>query len=123
MDIKRLVKKILEIDKKKKIKYLILFGSVAEKKSSYLSDVDIAVYYDGSKKERFNFRIKVLGSLPDKVDLQIFQDLPLSVQNEVIKGKLQYCNDHQLLVDQSMKVIRSFSFFEKYFNTYLEAVA
>ena len=113
---------LLKLDKKKRIKFIILFGSVARGKNNPLSDIDIAVYYDGNKEERFKFRVTALGNLSDKVDLHIFQDLPLTVKKEVIMGKIEYYDDYQFLFDEALKVIKEFEFFEKYLNEYYAAL-
>lgn len=119
MDINTIKNKILELDQHRKIKFIFIFGSVAENKSTPLSDVDIALYYAGSAAERFDFRRKALGSLPDQVDLQIFQDLPLTVQKEVINGRVLYCDDREFMISECIKVVREFSSFEKYYQHYL----
>jgi uncharacterized protein len=115
MEIKQ---KILELDDKKKIKFIYLFGSMANGKNTPLSDIDIAIYYQGTAKERFKFRMKVSGNLSDKIDLQIFQDLPLTVKKEVLRGKIIYYDDYQFLFNTVMDVIKEFNQFEKYYNQY-----
>ena len=77
-DISNVTKKLLKIDTKKKIKFIFLFGSYARNKANLLSDLDIAIYYDGNNKERFHFRLKALNQLIDSVDVQMFQDLPIA---------------------------------------------
>ncbi len=119
MNPKKIKEIILKLDKKKAVKFMILFGSTAKKMNNPLSDIDIAVFYDGDTNERFKFRIKASGNLPDKVDLQIFQDLPTVVQNEILTGKLIYYDNFQFMFDEYMKVIREFNYFEKYYNEYL----
>ena len=118
MNILQIKQKILALDKKKKIKFIILFGSVAKAKQTPLSNLDLEVYYDGTPKERFQFRVTVSGNLSDKIDLHIFQDLPLTVQKEVITGKIMYYQNYQFLFDEVMKVIKEYEFFEKYLNEY-----
>ncbi len=113
---------LLQLDQKKRIKFIILFGSMATGKNNPLSDVDIAVYYEGNKEERFRFRITALGNLPDRVDLHVFQDLPLTVQKEVIAGKILYYRDYQFLFDQALRVIKEYEFFERYLNEYYAAL-
>ena len=41
------------------VKFVFLFGSYAYGKPNKLSDIDFAVFYDGDKRERFNFRLKI----------------------------------------------------------------
>lgn len=123
-NLKKIKEKLLKLDKQKldnhkKIKFIFLYGSKARARDTPLSDIDIAVYYEGSGKERFQFRMKALGELPNKVDLQIFQDLPLTIKKEVISGKVLYYQDYQFLFDQCIGVIKEFNSFEKYYNEYL----
>ncbi len=120
MDISRIVEKIVKLDTKRKVKFIVLFGSVVRGEQTPLSDVDVAVYYGGTADERFNFRRCCLGSFPDQIDVQIFQDLPLAVRNEVIKGKVVYSRGFQFVFDEFMKVIKEFRSFEKYYTRALE---
>ncbi len=122
LSVQKIKQTLLKLDKKKRMKFIILFGSVAKGKSNPLSDIDIAVYYDGSKDERFKFRVTALGNLPDKVDLHIFQDLPLTVKKEVITGRILFYQNYQFLFDEVMKVIKEYEFFEKYLNEYYAAL-
>ena len=119
MGIEKIKQKLLDLDKKKRIKFMILFGSYAAGKQTPLSDIDIAVYYDGNKEERFRFRLHALGELPKNIDLQIFQDLPLPVKKEILSGKVLYSEDYQFTFDQFIAVIKEFSSFEKYYLEYL----
>ncbi len=116
--IQKIKQTLFKLDKKKRIKFIILFGSVAEGRQTPLSDIDIAVYYEGNKDERFKFRVTASGNLSDKVDLHIFQDLPLTVRKEVIAGKIIFYQDYQFLFNEVLKVIKEFEFFEKYLNEY-----
>jgi predicted nucleotidyltransferase len=119
MDLKTIISKLLKIDASKRIKFIILFGSTSTGMDNPLSDIDIAVYYEGTPRERFRFRVKALGELPDKIDLHIFQDLPLVVKKEVISGKMLYSQSFEFIFEEAMKVIKEFDSFEKYYNEYL----
>jgi len=66
-----------------KVRFIILYGSKAREEMTELSDIDLAVYYDGDKKERFDFRVKVLGRVGDEFDIQTFQDLPLYIRKDI----------------------------------------
>lgn len=102
-----------------KIKFVILYGSVVEGKQTPLSDVDIAVYYEGNKEERFKFRMEVLGSVNDKFDIQTFQDLPLYIRNEIIShGKILYQKSYSEIFDVFIKTIKSFGDFKPRLDIY-----
>jgi len=122
MDLKKIVSILKKADTKKKIKFIILFGSVSRNEQTPLSDIDIAVYYDASAEERFKFQIQAGGQLPNKVDFHIFQDLPLALQNEVITGTTLYCSNFQFMFDKVMSVIHDYSSFEKYLNEYYHSL-
>lgn len=122
MNPKKIVEKILGLDNKNKIKFIVLFGSVSRKENHPLSDIDIALFYDGNDLERFKFRAMISGELSDKVDIQIFQDLPLTVKKEVIGGKVLYYKDYQFIFDEFMKVIKDFDSFSKYYGEYFREV-
>jgi len=81
------------------VRLAYLYGSRANGKEGKLSDVDIAVLLDEtlSKKERFNLQLKLISEITsilktDKVDLVIMNDVPLTLQFEIIKS------NHPLLV-------------------------
>ncbi len=86
---------ILEHPLRNKIKKIILFGSVVEKKPTLKSDIDIAVKFSKiSKKQAFSFRKSVLGKLPDSADVKVFNVLPEKIKKEVKnKGKVIWENE------------------------------
>lgn len=102
------------------VKFIILYGSQATQNQTPFSDTDIAVYYDAAKEERFKFRMKILGRVDDKYDVQIFQDLPLYIKKDVIKGKILYTTDKRLMYDISRKTYREFDDFKKRFYDYIQ---
>ena len=60
-----------------KVQQIILFGSAVRNELSFRSDIDIAVKFTAiSQKEALIFRKRVLGKVPDRVDIQIFNHLP-----------------------------------------------
>jgi len=102
-----------------KIKFIVLYGSFAEGNQTPLSDVDIAVYYDGSKEERFKFRMKILGRVNDKFDIQTFQDLPLYIRQEVLRGKVIYFDNNRFLYEITRRTNRDFDDFKLKFYDYI----
>ena len=113
------VEKIKKIGKEK-VKFIILYGSVSEEKQTPMSDIDLAVYYDDTKEKRFRFRMKILGEVNEKFDIQTFQDLPLYVKNEVLKGKVLYCPDHKILYDIDRATYQDFEEFKYRFYDYIK---
>ena len=88
-------KEILEHPLRDRIKKILLFGSVAENKITFKSDVDIAVEFNKiTKKEAFNFRKRVSGQLPDRVDVQVLNILPEKIKKSILKNhKVLYKNE------------------------------
>lgn len=103
----------------KKIKFAILYGSFAEGKQTPLSDVDIAVYYKGSKEERFRFRMQILGRVSDKFDIQTFRDLPLYIQRAVLSGRVLYYDDSRFLYEVVRRTSKDFDEFKYKFYDYI----
>lgn len=77
---------ILEHPLRNKIKKIILFGSIIENKLTIKSDIDIAVEFSEiTKKQAFDFRKNILGKVPGKLDIQVFNFLPEKIRESIIK--------------------------------------
>ncbi|HIJ11079.1 TPA: nucleotidyltransferase domain-containing protein [Candidatus Woesearchaeota archaeon] len=120
MDLPQILSTIQKLDKKKKIKFIVLFGSCVTGNTHPLSDIDMAIYYDAKRNDCFDFQLHVLGSLPENVDVKIFQHLPTLLQNEVIQGTILYSKDSAFTTEQFIKVIKSYQSFSRPFNLYLD---
>lgn len=120
------IKSVVNIIKKigwEKIGFIIQYGSTVTNEQTPLSDIDIAVYYHGTEKQRFDFIITVLGSVDDQFDIHVFQDLPLYIQQDVIsKGKLLYQQDFETTFDIFMRTIQRFSDFKPLLDIYYEGL-
>lgn len=117
-EVQSVVNKIKKIGGKK-IKFIILYGSIVEGNQTPLSDIDLSVYYEGTKEERFKFRMEALGNVNDKFDIQIFQDLPLYIRKEVIShGKILYQKNYSEIFDIFIKTIKSFGDFKPRLDIY-----
>ncbi len=103
-----------------KVKFIILYGSQSTNKQTPMSDIDIAVYHDATKEQRFKFRMKILGRVNDKYDIQIFQDLPLYIRKDVIKGELLYSSDKQFTHNIARKTYQAFEDFKKRYYDYIK---
>jgi len=112
------IEKLKKMPDFSKVKFVFLFGSQVNKRANKFSDYDFVVYYDGDKRKRFNFRIKLLGNLPDNFDVQIFQDLPLHVRINVFK-KLIYAKNLDFVYETAYSTIKEFEYFKKYYYDYI----
>ena len=83
------------------------------------SDIDLCIYYKGTVEEMSKFRLKLLSRLPSHVDVQIFQQLPLYVRKEVLKGRVLYAKDRKFLYDVALRTIRDFEAFKPHFYDYI----
>lgn len=102
-----------------KVRFIILYGSKAREEMTELSDIDLAVYYDGDKKERFDFRVKVLGRVGDEFDVQTFQDLPLYIRKDIASsGKVIDYKGYMEIFRIFMRTIRDFEHFKPRLDMY-----
>lgn len=116
----KVLAKIKAIKGFEKVKFIILFGSSAEERTIESSDIDICIYYDGSSEEASRFRFNVLSELfEDTYDVHIFQQLPMYVRVEVLKGKIIYCTDTRFVYDVALETIRVFEAFKHRFYDYI----
>jgi hypothetical protein len=107
------------LDEEGKVEFIILYGSLREGRFSELSDIDLAVGYSGDRRRRFDFRIKALGELGDKFDIQIYEDLPLYIQEEVLRGEVLYVKNADFLNEVALKTIRDLIFYKPRFLDYI----
>ncbi len=118
-EIERVVDNITKVDTEHRVEFIVLYGSSVKKKHGGLSDVDLAVYYQGSREERFRFRMKVLGRSSDRFDIQMFQDLPLYIRKDIVSnGKPLYYKDYEMISHEYLRTIREYGYFEKHLNYY-----
>lgn len=104
---------------KDKVRFVVLYGSATKGKLTKLSDLDLAVFFNGDKSEKFEFRKKILGRVSNEFDIQIFQDLPLYVQKDILStGKMMYSEDYIETFEIFMKTIRGFEDFKPRLEVY-----
>ena len=122
-EIKKAVNEIKRIDTENKVEFIVLYGSSVKEKYGELSDIDLAIYYHGNEEERFRFRIKVLGRLSNKFDIQMFQDLPLYIRKDIVSsGKPLYYKDYETIFDEYLRTIKGYEEFEKHLNYYYSSL-
>ena len=118
--IRHALKRMRTIEGFENVRFVILYGSVAEGRARAESDIDLAVYYDGERDEAARFRFAVLSELADdRYDIQIFSNLPLYVRTEVLRGKVLYCPDERFLYDVAYRTIREFDDFKHRLYDYI----
>lgn len=76
----------------KRIKEIILYGSVIENKLTLKSDIDVAVKFDRiTLKEATLFRKRISGKVDKRIDVQVYNYLPKKIKEEIDnKGKTLY---------------------------------
>jgi len=103
-----------------KVRFIILYGSVAEGRARAGSDIDLTVYYDGDREEAARFRFPALSELTDDpYDIQIFSLLPLYIRTQALHGRVVYCPDERFLYDVAYRTIREFDDFKHRLYDYI----
>ncbi len=119
------VKPILKKAKKDKdVLAVALFGSSVQNKE-YYRDIDICIILkqkflnlDMAKKH-----IAYAGIVSDKVDVSIFQQLPVYIRMRVLKeGKFLIIKDQSKMYKLAFQTIREFNFYEKIYRRYLMVI-
>jgi predicted nucleotidyltransferase len=102
-----------------KVRFITLYGSASVGSMNEDSDIDISVYYDDA--DASEFRLEVLTELFDDVyDIKIFQQLPLPLRMQVLKGKVLYSDDTPLCTTKPMKLLyKEFESFKRRYYDYL----
>ena len=100
-----------------RVKFVILFGSRAENRAKKNSDYDFAIYYEGNDKEKFKFQIAM--SENEKYDVKIFQDLPMFIQKEILRGEIIYAKNLGFVYDVAYKIIKRFEEFKRDYYPYI----
>lgn len=110
---------IHSLDDFDKVEFILHYGSSA-RQANY-SDIDLAVYYRSeSQDEMSEFRFKVLSLLFDDIfDIHIFQQLPLYIRVDVLKGNIVYCRNYTFLHDVAWETIKEFDDFKHRYYDYI----
>jgi len=83
---------VLNTEQAPKIKRIVIFGSTTNKSRTLLSDIDIAVEFEKiERKEAAKFRLRTLNKTHKKVDIQVYNFLPVKIKKQINKyGKTIY---------------------------------
>jgi len=122
-ELERRLSKFMETIKSLKgfdrVEFILFHGSVAEGRGLPESDLDFCVYYNGNSKEQSDFRYMVLGKVSQDYDLQIFQELPLYVRVEALKGRVLYARNKLFLYDTALNTVREYESFRPHLLEYV----
>ena len=91
--IKNAINYILKDELKENISAILLFGSFADKTQTPMSDIDLGIIFkkEISSKESTLFRMRLLGEVSKKIDLQIVNTLPSKIRKSIArKHKVLY---------------------------------
>ena len=103
-----------------RVRFVMLYGSVAEGRADRESDIDICIYFEGGEEDASRFRMDAMTALSSTpVDIRMFQQLPLYVRVQVLKGKVVYCPDLTFLYDVAWNTIREYDDFRHRLDDYL----
>ena len=113
--------------KDKQIIAVLVFGSYARengRKESY-RDIDLCLVLDKryTDSEMFDKKLRYIPLLPDKFDVNLFQQLPLYIRMRVLKeGKVILCKNEDLLYEIAYSTIKEFNTYGKIYYGYLESM-
>jgi len=104
---------------------VILFGSHARGEASAESDVDLCLVLASATTPKLTMsRTRLAYLAEDKLDLVIFQQLPLHVRSRVLKeGKVLLVRDEEALYDVAIRAARAFEHFRHIQRAYLDEIA
>lgn len=104
---------------------VLLFGSAARGEAGPASDVDVCLVLAPraySRREIAEKRVSYLGDVD--LDVQVLQGLPLHIRRRVLKeGSVLYCRDEDALYEVAFATVRAFERFRRVYEAYLSEVA
>ena len=117
--IKGFLEQLKDVEFFSKTEFIILYGSSLSSYHLDDSDVDICIYIDEEKKKLPKIRLDLLKKFNEKLDIQIFQLLPLYVQIEVLKGEILYVKEKARLYEIADETIEEY---EDFYPLYLDYI-
>lgn len=111
--INKAIEIILNDQLKDKIQAILLFGSFADKTYTFRSDIDICVLFKQiSLEEATKFRVRVSGIVPQKIDLQVFNVLPMKLKKDIARNhKILYHSDDFDNIEFSIRYLKCDDYF------------
>lgn len=116
----QMLQNIKEIDGSGHVRFVLLFGSVAEGRARGDSDIDLCISYDGTKEEAMEFRFRAITALSGTpADIRIFEALPLYMRLQALRGVALFCSDTDELYSAAWDTIRDFESFRHRLDDYI----
>ena len=104
---------------------VLLFGSAARGEEGPASDVDVCLVLEAraySRREMAEKRLSYLGDVD--LDVQVLQALPLHIRRRVLKeGSVLFCRNEDALYEVAFATVRAFERFKRVHESYLNEVA
>ena len=102
------------LKKNKKVVSILQFGSSVTEK--HFRDIDLCIFT--SKSLSLKEKLKLQRNLPEKYDISFYDDLPLNLKREVLKGKVLFTNDYYSLLKEIPYVVREYPQYERFLEMY-----
>lgn len=116
----QMLQKLEHIDGFEHVRFVLLFGSVAEGRAREDSDIDLCISFEGTKEEAMEYRFRVLAELSNtSADIWIFEVLPLYMRVQALKGAVLFCRDIDELYSKVWETIRDFESFRHRLDDYI----
>jgi hypothetical protein len=107
------LKAISHIQGFEKVQFIIFYGSATCGEATPDSDLDISIYFEGTNDKASRFRFEVLSQIgDDRFDVQIYQQLPLYVRIQVLKGVVLFYRDLPFVYETAVLTIKEFDSFK-----------
>ena len=107
----------------KEILAVALFGSAVKNKEH--RDIDMCLFLNKRKSnlEMTQKKLDFLTEINNKIDIQIFQQLPIYIKIRIIKeGKILLCKEEKSLYEIAFDTIKEFDSFKKLYEMYLSNI-
>lgn len=121
---KELSRVLKQAKKDREVIAVFLYGSFARGEQRKDSDIDLClVLKENYPKSKFTAkRLEYLKNVSENIDIQIFQQLPLYIRKEILKGKILLSKNEDRTYELVYKTIKEFENFRKYYYNYLNSV-
>ena len=102
----------------KEVKVIYLFGSKARGEAGVLSDTDICIIAPIISEK---LKTEILGFSSRKVDIVLFEDLPLNIKMRVLQeGKVLFVSDQRYMDDLAWRTTKEYIDFGSRRNMFLQ---